>query len=316
MILVTLEDIKNKELNQIQNICADRQVIYSPSIDTLKEEQLGHVDILITYGDELSLENLELLPKLKWIQLFQAGAEKLPLEAINKRNIKLTNMKTIHAIPMSEFALGVMLRHSLKLEVLRKNQEKRHWDTTATIEELSGKQVAIFGAGEVGSAIATKCKLMGMHVIGVNRSGRIREPFHEMETLANRQHVIPRCDYIILTMPVTDQTKHCFSTAEFTKMKQNALFINLGRGPLVDDTALKTALLNKTIGGAVLDVFDEEPLDPNHDLWGIDRLFITPHIAAKSPHYIKRCLDIFEKQYDAFLKNKNLQFEISLDEGY
>ncbi|UCZ53134.1 D-2-hydroxyacid dehydrogenase [Bacillus shivajii] len=316
MILVTLDDIKKTELEKLNNICHPKKLLYVTSLEEVPQKAFSQIEIIITYGEELSSNLIAKMPNLRWIQLFQSGTERLPFQALKDQHITLTNMKTIHAVPMSEYALGMMLRHTLQLERLNQNQLDKYWDSSAMIDEIYQKTVTIFGAGEVGSAIAEKCHLMGMNVIGVNRSGKLRPHFNRMVTLSERDTVIPESDFIILTMPVTTNTKKCFATKEFDLMKENALFINLGRAPLIDEQALKTVLLSNKIGGAVLDVFHQEPLHSQSELWGIKNLFITPHVAAKSPHYISRCLNIFENQYRAYVNNEPLQFKVDLHSGY
>ena len=318
MILVTTKDMSPSQLNLLEKHAGDVEVTFQNNIHETASAVLEKVKVWITYGDDVQEAALGKLPHLEWLQIFQAGIENLPISEIKKRGIFLTNMRQIHEIPMSEYALGMMLQVNLNLHALRQAQEKKHWDETATIEELHGKNVCIFGAGTLGTAVAEKCKMMGMNVFGINTTGTIRPPFLEMEKLSDRNKLIVKSDFIILLMPATEETKNCISHEEFKNMKKSAVFINMGRGQLVNEKALIEALKAREIKAAVLDVVTEEPLPAENPLWSLDNVIITPHIAAQSPYYLDRCLSVFQKQWKNWLDNKKeaILYQIDLSKQY
>ena len=317
MLLITTEDITSEQLKDLlqqmpsnYEVCHVSTPLHESSID------FERVQIWVTYGYDVTEELLQRMPHLKWIQIFQAGVEHLPFEAINKRNITLTNMRGIHGIPMAEYTMSMLFHLMGNVQRYKENQAQTHWDDHALFHEIHGKTATIFGAGTIGTEIANKLKTIGLSVFGVNTSGDLKEPFDEMYSLEDRHAVLHKSDFVILLMPVTPQTEHCMSQNEFRHMKQDAHLINLGRGPLIDDEALIEALKLKEIKGAVLDVFDEEPLLEHHPFWDNDNILITPHVAAKSPRYLDRCIEQFAHNIQVFPQFNDMKFVVDTTKGY
>lgn len=309
MLVCTIDELSVSQITRM------RQLSNTP---TYFEENLprasinlSEIEILATYGYDVTTELLEQMTSLKWIHIFQSGVEHLPLDEIKKRDILLTNTKQIHGVPMSEYVLSIIFYVTRHFSRFLANQEKQLWDRDQLIDEAYGKTVSIFGAGTIGEEIAQNLKCLNMKVIGVNTSGKSNPHFDEMYTLEQKKQVIQQSDFIVLLLPVTDETYHCIGEEEFNVMDQHTYLINIGRGPLIDTEALLKNLKQKRIKGAALDVFDEEPLPSNHPLWKLDNVIITPHLAAKSTRYLDRCIEKFSHNLDAYLNNKQLAFVVN-----
>lgn len=317
MLLITLEDLKQSEYEELKNIVpSDMEVCHVSDELEGHDIALDQVKIWITYGHDVSDALLDQMPKLEWIQIFQAGVEHLPFEEIEKRNITLTNMRGIHGIPMAEYTMSMLFHLMGNIQQYHEDQHRNRWNDQALFHEIHGKTVTIFGAGTIGTEIATKLKAMGLHVIGVNSSAQDKAPFDGMYKLEDRLQVLSKSDFVILLMPVTPDTQHFMSTQEFKEMKTSAYIMNLGRGPLIDEEALIHALEQEEIQGAVLDVFDEEPLPREHPYWQLENVIITPHVAAKSPRYIERCIDQFSHNIQVYPRVFEMKYVIDTTKGY
>ncbi|GAA0325966.1 D-2-hydroxyacid dehydrogenase [Bacillus carboniphilus] len=317
MLLVTLDDATSGHLDKLSSIISSEMPVHYTKVSINNNQiDLKDVQVWITYGHDITPEVLEQMPNLQWIQIFQAGVEHIPFGELENRNIQLTNMKGIQTIPMAEYALSMMLYLMGNISQYLENQKKSKWDHGALFHEINGKHVSIFGAGTIGTEIAKLCKNMKMLVSGVNTSGIHKEPFDQMYRLEDREEILGQSDFVVMLLPETTETTHCISRREFEVMKESSFLINMGRGPLVHEEALIEALKDKAIAGAVLDVCNEEPLPPNHPFWSTENLIITPHVAAKSPRYLDRCIETFEKNFKSYLNNDSLQFLVNLEKGY
>ncbi|MFK2826446.1 D-2-hydroxyacid dehydrogenase [Bacillus sp. B190/17] len=318
MLLVSLPDqLPEKErLRLIQLVHPMEVWIEEHFLDVKKEIPLQKIQIWLTYGADVTEEALKQMPSLKWIQVFQSGVEKIPLEELKKRNILLTNIKGIHGIPMAEHAMSTILYFSKNFEQYTINKQKHLWNRRGHDDEVYGKTIAIFGAGTVGQAIAERCQDFGMHVIGVNTSGTLKPPFDEMYSMKDKEDILKKSDFVLLLLPSIPETYHCMSKREFSIMKESAYLINLGRGSLIHNKDLIDSLENGSIKGAAVDVFDEEPLPEDSPLWDAPHLLITPHMAARTWRYYERALEKFALNLEAYQHNEQPPYYIDLNKGY
>lgn len=317
MLLITIEELTPSQLEQIKSQVPLNEKVYHVTEPLhMSSIDLESVKVWITYGYDITEEQLCRMPHLQWIQLFQAGVEHVPFQSISERKITLSNMRGIHGIPMAEYTLSMLFHLIGNIHRYQEKQEENEWDEHALFHEIHGKTATIFGAGTIGTEIAQMLKAVGLTVYGVNTSGELKSPFEEMYSLKDRNKVLQKSDFIILLMPVTEQTEHCMSTNEFHMMKPSAYVINLGRGPLIDDKALIHAVQEKEIQGAVLDVFDLEPLPEEHPFWNLEEIIITPHVAAKSPRYLDRCIEQFAHNIQVYPQFQDMNFIVDTTKGY
>ncbi|HET7616671.1 MAG TPA: D-2-hydroxyacid dehydrogenase [Bacillales bacterium] len=315
MLLVTIDEVSEKQLHSLKKIVGDNEVKLETSLESSKLP-LRDTEIWITYGFDVTAENLDRMPDLKWIQVFQSGVEHIPFEELEKRDIKLTNVKGIHGVPMAEHVMSIVLYVTRDIPRFIRDQKQHVWNRNELVGEVNGKTMAIFGAGTIGTEVAKKAKSFDMRVIGVNTSGDRHEPFDEMATLADKKRVLAESDFVVLLLPVTDETYHCISTEELKAMKRDSYLINVGRGALVDTDALIDGLSRKTIKGAALDVFEEDPLPKDHPLWDMENVFITPHLSAKTVRYLDRCIEKFKVNLRSYQNGERMTYQVDVEKGY
>ncbi len=262
---------------------------------------------------------LEELPRLAWVQILSAGADKLPLEELHRRGIRLTNAKGVHQIQMSEFALLQMLQWARRADLHFSNQLDKRWGRRVPSGELHGQTVGILGTGSIGQAIAAKAQAFGMRTLGYNTSGRpelhFDGVFHGADGLLT---VLGESDYVVVIVPSTPDTQGLIGQEQLHAMKPSACLINLARGTVVSEPELIAALQNGIIAGAALDVFEEEPLPPESPLWELPNVLITPHVAGASPHYNERAAGIVRENLRRLAEDPDgpLHNEVDLSQGY
>ncbi|MGY3316282.1 phosphoglycerate dehydrogenase-like enzyme [Peribacillus simplex] len=281
------------------------------------DERLSEAEILITYGEDLTEKIIGKAANLKWIMVMSAGMELMPFKAIEERGILVTNAKGIHKIPMAEYTIGMLLQYEKKLKLLMKNERAEMWDRKIEVGELNGKTMLVLGAGAIGGEVARLGKAFRMTTLGVNRSGKPVESIDRLYTLDNLLEAIPGADYIISVLPSTDETKDLLQKEHFKAMKESAVFVNIGRGDLIDEEVLIEALEAGELAHAILDVFDPEPLEKGHPFWRMENVTVTPHLSSKSGEYLPRTFAIFEKNMREYLKSgKDFINVIDLSRGY
>lgn len=219
---------------------------------------------------------IEEFVNLRYIQLTSAGFDRVPMDYVSEKGIKIYNARGVYSIPMAEFALSGVLQLYKQSKFFLKNQENHKWDKHRGLLELFGKNVCIVGCGNVGTECAKRFNTFGCNTYGVDLYPRQDENYEKMYALSEIDVAIEKADALVLTLPLTEETKHLFDSEKFEKMKKGAVLVNIARGAVVDTGALIEAL-NSKLGGAVLDVFEEEPLNENSPLWDLENVIITPH---------------------------------------
>ncbi|MFC0190341.1 D-2-hydroxyacid dehydrogenase [Fictibacillus aquaticus] len=279
---------------------------------------IHQADILITYGEDLTDELIEKAEKLKWIMVISAGLEKMPFEAIKKKNILVTNARGIHAVPMAEYTIYMLLQTAKQAKTLIRNEQDKVWNRQVGMTEISGKTIGILGAGAIGTEIARLAKAFSMKTIGYNRSGEKGSYFDEIYSSPNElPELFASCDFIINVLPKTPETFRLIGKELFITMNKDAIFMNIGRGSTVVEEDLIQALENKTFAHAILDVFEQEPLPENNPLWEMDNVTVTPHISSITPQYQERAIALFEDNLKQYAKGSTkLTNIIPLERGY
>lgn len=219
---------------------------------------------------------IEEFTNLRYIQLTSAGYDRAPMDYIKEHNIKVFNARGVYSIPMAEFALTGVLQLYKQSKFFYDNQSAHKWDKHRGLIELYGKTVCIVGCGNVGTECAKRFNAFGCDTYGVDLYPREDESYKKMYALSELDRAIKNADIVVLTLPLTEKTKHLFNKERFSKMRNGAILVNIARGAVVDTDALITSLDNK-LGGAVLDVFEEEPLNENSPLWDLENVILTPH---------------------------------------
>lgn len=304
--IVSLIVFTDSEKQRIQDIAPHYSIITGKAKE-LDPSLLREAEILVGWPKGRADEVLHPDSKLKWVQTWSAGVDYLPQDILKERNVLLTNTSGIHAIPISEMIIGMMLSLSRNLKKAAINQANSTWDSKEeNMGELHGKTMVIVGVGEIGKATAKLAEAFGMTVIGVRRSGKNTPHVSKMVTMEGMTKVLSEGDYVVNILPLTDETHHIFNKETFGAMKKGACFINVGRGATVDTSALLDALQEGPLSSAALDVFEEEPLPSDHPLWTMEQVLITPHIAGSTPYYKERAFEIFIENLKAYVKEETL----------
>lgn len=212
---------------------------------------------------------------LRYIQLTSAGFDRIPMDYIRARGIEIQNARGVYSVPMAEFAVAGVLQLYKQSRFFYENQKQHRWEKHRGLLELSGKTVVILGCGNVGTECAIRFKVFDCKVIGVNRSVRKNPAFDEIRPLAELNSILPEADILIPTLGLSAETHHLINAERLALLKPGAVLVNIARGALIDTAALIAALPKLT--GAVLDVFEEEPLPESSPLWDCKNVLLTPH---------------------------------------
>lgn len=301
---------------QIHSICAVDENVHV--IICTPDEAINHIeniDILITWGNLNLATLLPLAKRLSWIHALSSGVETLLIPELVNSNILLTNSRGIHGIPMAEHVLAMMFTFTRSMHTAYEQQESRIWESMP-LEELYEKSIAIIGLGSVGREIAKRAKCMGMKVLATKRTITTEIFVDKLYPTDQLPQLLSSADFVVVTLPLTPQTRGLFSLETFSHMKKSAYFINVARGAIVNEADLITALRTNVIKGAALDVFSQEPLPADSLLWEMENVLITPHIAAKSPYYIDRSLKLFIENLNKFSNKSEMLNVIDKQKGY
>lgn len=234
------------------------------------------VEVIIANGLFL-YHDVSCFPRLKIVQLTSAGLDRVPMDVMNERGIEVFNARGVYSIPMAEYAVCGVLELYKKSRFFYENQKNGKWEKHRGIVELFDKNVLIVGAGNVGTECAKRFSAFGAHVRGVDLYPREDANFETILPLDALTESLSWADVVVLTLPLTDKTKHLFDADTFVAMKRGAILVNIARGAVVDTEALIEALAQKRLSGAVLDVFEEDPLSSVNPLWDMENVILTPH---------------------------------------
>lgn len=215
--------------------------------------------------------------KLRYIQLTSAGFDRVPMGYVADRGITIHNARGVYSIPMAEFAVcGVLqlLKHS---RFFTKSQSLRKWEKDRTIGELFGKTACVIGCGSVGTEVAKRFAAFGCEIVGVDLYPRKDENYSVMYALCELEEALKRSHIVVLTLPLTEDTKHLVCKNTLCMMNPGTILVNIARGQIVNTEDLIEAIRCQTISGAALDVFEEEPLSSDSPLWEMENVIITPH---------------------------------------
>lgn len=269
--------------------------------DLPKEAQ----DVEIAVCNNLFLyHDLSLFPRLRCVQLTSAGLDRVPVTKIQEKRIVLYNARGVYSVPMAEFTLWGVLSLYKQAGFFYNNQKQHIWKKHRGLLELSGGCVCIVGCGSVGTACADCFHALHMQVTGVDIIEPRSDCYDFYFPVTQIEQAVRDADVVILTVPLTKETKQLISEKTLEHFKPGAVFVNISRGGVVDTEALIAALQNGILGGAVLDVFEEEPLSADSPLWDMDNVLVTPHNSFVSQNNNDRMFSVILKNLQAFLKGK------------
>jgi phosphoglycerate dehydrogenase-like enzyme len=256
----------------------------------------------------------ERAPRLRWVQATSAGVEKLAPTL--PHSLVLTNASGVHGPKGGEYAMTALLMLNHRVPHFATAQRAGRWDQ-AFSTPIAGKTVLILGVGAVGSAAARLARRFGLRILGVSRSGKANPLVDRMYKPAALRRALPQADFVLVTLPLTAETRGFIGRAELDLLPRHAGIVNLGRGAVIDNDALADKLRRGELSGAVLDVFPEEPLPASSPLWTVPNLIISPHCAVDdSTSYAERALDIFVGNLERYLAGRRLVNVVDKTLGY
>ena len=285
------------------------------------EPSARNAEILFNWSGSLSLmrEVFRMCRGLRWIHSRSVGLERTLFPELIASDVTLTNGRGVFSPPLGEFALAAILYFAKDLRRMIRNQQSGLWEPF-DVTLVSGQTVGIVGFGDIGRAVATRVRAVGLQVLALRRHvpGKTEpDPLVDQLYSANqRNEMIPCCDYVVVAVPLTDETRGLIGPAEFAAMKETAVLINLGRGPVIHEGALIKALSEHRIRGAALDVFDEEPLPSGHPFYRMENLLLCPHCADHTPDWLDDAMRFFLLQFARFRRGEPLLNIVNKTLGY
>ena len=329
-VLVTM-DLSDELLNELREVSPRLQVErFFPDVPN---NVYASAEILFTAR---LFPTPEQAPRLRWIQLYSAGVNHVidqPL--VQSEDVEVTTASGMHATQISEFCLGMMLAFNYKLLLMRELQAQVEWGTREqdfAPLPLRGQTLGIVGYGGIGRELARAADALGMRVLAIKHDvmhPAAGDAYHEPGT-GDAEGEIPErlyppqavgsmmreCDYVVLAIPLTDDTHHMIDAAALKQMKKSAVLINVARGAVVDEAALIAALKEGRIAGAALDVFEKEPLPADSPLWSMPNVIISPHVAGATALYSEKLTALFKENLQRYLDNLPLLNRVRREQGY
>jgi phosphoglycerate dehydrogenase-like enzyme len=334
-ILVTMR-LTERQRAQIQDASGGAEILdgFNPFEPDKVEPVLGDCDIMVTFRVPADLARKA--PRLKWIHLMSAGAEHaVAAGAFDIPNLLLTNSSGIHGTTIGEYILGSMLAYAHQLHLPLRAQLRHEWMPNRyfmkTVFDLRGKTVGIVGYGSIGRESARLAQAFGMEVLALKRDPQEHaDPGWCAPGVGDPQGVIPRrwlgpdqrielvanSDFIVVTLPLTPETRHFLGAREFAAARPGAYVVNVGRGEVIDQNAMIEALSSGKLGGAGLDVTTPEPLDKESPLWEMENVLLTPHISGARQGYNDRACEVFVENLRRFKAGRPLVNLVERARGY
>lgn len=296
------------------------------------EDWVTEAEVYYAYG---AVPPLTKAPNLQWVQTHYAGVDSLQSSDLWGSDTLITTASGVHAANMAQYALTQILAWAHRVPnwfnyKQTKSWARNRWETFVP-QELGGKTLGILGYGSIGRELARLAKPFGMKILVTKRDARqLKETGYAAPgqgdpegTLPDRVYpseatrsMVAECDFVVITLPLTERTHYLFDDELFKAMKQNAYLVNIGRGAIINESALVRALRKNWLGGVGLDVFETEPLPEDSPLWEMNNVIMTPHVSGFTPHYDERATDIFAENMRRYLAGEPLLNLVNREEGY
>jgi phosphoglycerate dehydrogenase-like enzyme len=284
------------------------------------ERAAPRADVILNgQADAKVLEHVwRMAPRVRWVHSLSAGLDGMLFPELVESPIPLTNARGVFSDALGEFAIGAALFFAKDLRRLVRNQMAGAWEPFDVVT-IRGQSLGIIGYGDVGRAVASRGHALGMKVLAMRRRPELsrEDPYVTQVFSPDQKHnMLAQSDYIVITMPLTRESRGMIGEREFKVMKPTAVLINMGRGPVVDQAALTRALEQNRIRGAALDVFDVEPLPPGHPFYRLDNLLLSPHSADRTADSKERSMRVFLENFERFRRGEPLLNVVNKKLGY
>ena len=318
--LLVLSDPKEPQLSMLDELHETANVVIGNSADVFKNAA-GSAEVIFNWSGSLSLirEVFLMSPAVRWFHSRSAGLERTLFPELIASDVIMTNGSGVFSPSLGEFVLGAILFFAKDFRRMIRNQIAGVWEPFDVLP-ISGHTVGIVGYGDIGRAVATRVRAMGMKVLAVKRhvsaksnSDPLADQIYGPDQLIE---MLSSCDYVVVAAPLNAETHGLVGEAEFAAMKPSAVIINVGRGPVIDERAMINALSEHRIKGAALDVFDEEPLPYGHPFYKFENVLLSPHCADHTPDWLDNAMRFFIAQFERFRRGEPLLNVVDKKLGY
>jgi phosphoglycerate dehydrogenase-like enzyme len=297
------------------------EVVHFASYDGI-EPQLRDAEIIVTWS--LRPQQFTLAKQLRWIHSPAAAVHQLMFPALVQSDVILTNAREVHGPVVAEhvialiFALAKQIHQAVRLQQRHVWGQEIMWSRQPRPREVAGAALGLVGLGSIGREVARSAAALGMCVIATRENPEKGRPYGVEQVYASTEidTLLEQSDYVVLAAPTTPATTGLINAERLAHMKFDAFLINVGRGPLVDETALASALRGKKIGGAALDVFEQEPLSADSPLWDLENLLLTPHTAGLTDKLWERHYVLISENLRRYLAHQPLLALVDKTKGY
>ena len=307
----------DKTLSAFDTVGSDVEFVVGNEAEAFADAA-PRAEVLVAWSsDRATLERVfAAAPRLRWVHSWAAGVEWLLFPALLERDVVLTNTRGVYSDSLAEFAVGAMLYFAKDLARMKASQRARRWEPF-DVQMLRDATLGIAGYGDIGRRVAALGASMGMNLLALRRHPeRLTGDPLKAEMVTSKRILCERSDYLVLAAPITPETRHMIGTAELGAMRPGAVLVNVGRGALVDQAALVSALQRGAIRGAALDVFETEPLPPDDPLYGLDNVLLSPHTADHTATWRDEAMRCFLENLRRFRAGEPLDHVVEKARGY
>jgi phosphoglycerate dehydrogenase-like enzyme len=335
VVLLSLISLTDIQLDNLQAVSLRLEIHQLPqaTIEDVPDDLCNRIEIILGGGS--LIRDPQPLPQLKWVQVQGAGVDGLQDTPVWRSDVMITNASGIHATPIAERTLAMMLAFRARLPEMWHLKQQATWPEDRwgifSNPDLRDSILGIVGYGAIGGELARQASAIGMRVLAFNRSGERRPMDTYIEPgFGDRDMRIPEqvfgssqledmlavCDHVVILLPGTSATHHIIDEKMLACMKPSAFIYNFGRGAVIDEQALIAALQKGVIAGAGLDVFEQEPLPADSPLWQMPNVIITPHVGGMASNYNDRLIDLFTENLRKYLADQPLMNQVDREHGY
>jgi phosphoglycerate dehydrogenase-like enzyme len=316
-VLVAIDDTEEDQRDQLvahlQGELPQLEVSVAGTLDDAL--RAPHPTILITSSHPWLPDLVRARGSIEWVHLLSAGADRLLQQDLPFERLRVSTSSGVHAATIAEYVLAGALYHTKHFGPFARQQRERRWERGPQ-DDLEGRTIGIIGVGAIGAAIARRAKAFGMGVLGIKRTPGSVPDVDELHGPEGLHDVLERADVLAVTVPLTPNTRNLIGAAELGLLPEGAILVNVGRGHVVEETALAAALRTGRLRGATLDVFADEPLPADSPLWELDNVLITPHVAGDTPEYMRKAARVFAENYRSWQQEGRLTTPVDVQAGY
>jgi phosphoglycerate dehydrogenase-like enzyme len=320
LTLLVTADPAAPYLKALKRLPGDTRAIVSKDRQALREAA-PEADVILNADlrdPRLLADTFPYANRVRWVHSLWAGTESVLSPELLESSVPLTNGRGVFRQPLGEWVVGAMLHFAFRVRHAIENQQAERWDPF-DIETLNGRTLGIVGYGEIGRTIAELAHPFGMRVLALRRNPERSAGDPRLDGVfppGKLDEMLAECDYVAVAAPLTPETRGLIGAPQIAKMKSNAVILNVGRGPIINEAELVKALQSGRIRGAALDVFDKEPVPAGHPFYKLTNVLMSPHSADHTEGWIDRAMEFFVENFERFSKDRPLENVVDKRAGY